>query len=69
MSDPNKRAVIYRMVMDKHVCPFGLKSKHLLKTKGYRIEDHWLTSREKTDAFKREHGVDTTPQTFIAGQR
>lgn len=69
MSDPNKRAVIHRMVMDKHVCPFGLKSKHLLKSKGYRIEDHRLTSREETEAFKREHGVQTTPQTFIAGQR
>ncbi|KHK91323.1 MauE/DoxX family redox-associated membrane protein [Novosphingobium malaysiense] len=69
MSDPNKQAVLYRMVMEKHVCPYGLKSKHLLRHRGYDVEDHWLTTREKTDAFKEEHDVQTTPQTFIAGQR
>ena len=26
-----KTAVLYRMVMDKHICPFGLKSRDLLK--------------------------------------
>ncbi len=25
-----KTAVLHRMVMDKHVCPYGLKSKYLL---------------------------------------
>jgi len=62
-------AVLYRMVMDKHVCPWGLRAKHLLKSEGYRVEDHHLTTREETDAFKAEHGVTTTPQTFIDGQR
>jgi Glutaredoxin and related proteins len=69
MHDPNKKAVLYRMVMDKHVCPFGLKSRQLLKIHGYEIEDHWLTTREETDAFKARHSVNTTPQTFISGQR
>lgn len=63
------RAVLYRMVMDKHVCPYGLKAKWLLERKGYEIEDHHLTTREETDAFKREHGVETTPQVFIGGER
>ncbi|MBP0614465.1 glutaredoxin [Jiella sp. KSK16Y-1] len=57
------------MVMEKHVCPFGLKSKDLLEREGYAVEDHWLTTREETDAFKDEHDVETTPQTFIEGER
>jgi len=64
-SDPTKQATLYRMVMDKHVCPFGLKSLDLLKREGYEVEDKWLTSREQTDAFKEQHDVETTPQTFI----
>jgi glutaredoxin len=64
-----KTAVLHRMVMDKHVCPYGLKSKYLLESQGYRVEDHWLTTREETDAFKAKHGVRTTPQTFIDGSR
>ncbi len=66
---PPKTAALYRMVMEKHVCPFGLKSKALLESEGYSVEDHWLTTREQTEAFKREHDVDTTPQTFIGGVR
>jgi glutaredoxin len=64
-----RHAVLYRMVMDKHVCPYGLKARDLLQRQGYRVEDHWLTSREVTDAFKAEHGVKTTPQIFIGGER
>lgn len=62
-------AVIHRMVMDKHVCPWGLKALHLLRKRGYAVDDRWLTTREQTDAFKAEHGVATTPQVFIDGQR
>jgi glutaredoxin len=62
-------ATLYRMVMDKHVCPWGLKARHLLRNRGYRVDDRWLTTREQTDAFKAEHDVNTTPQTFIAGVR
>ncbi|MEF2552850.1 glutaredoxin [Aurantimonas sp. A2-1-M11] len=67
-SEP-RRATLYRMVMDTHVCPYGLKAKDLLRRQGYAVEDKWLTSREATDAFKAEHGVKTTPQTFIDGER
>ena len=63
------KAVIYRMVMPKHTCPYGLKAVHLLKRAGYEVEDHHLTTREETDAFKVKHGVQTTPQIFIGGQR
>lgn len=64
-----KTATIYRMVMPEHLCPFGLKSVHLLKRKGYKIDDHWLTTRDENEAFKAEHEVKTTPQTFIGGKR
>lgn len=64
-----KKADLYRMVMPMHVCPFGLKAKDLLRREGYTIEDHWLHTREETDAFKAKHGVTTTPQTFIGGER
>ena len=68
-SPPIKRATLHRMVMANHVCPFGLKAKHLLEMQGYTVDDRWLTTRAETDAFKAEHDVRTTPQTFIDGAR
>jgi len=64
-----KTAKLYRMVMDKHVCPYGTRSKYMLERRGFSVEDHHLTTREETDAFKEKHGVATTPQTFIDGER
>jgi glutaredoxin len=68
MTAPRK-AILYRMVMSQHVCPFGLKTKALLRRHGFDVEDHWLKSRAETDAFKAHHKVETTPQTFIDGVR
>lgn len=68
-SDVARSAILYRMVMPGHVCPFGLKARHLLKSRGYQVEDHHLTSRDAVDAFKARHGVATTPQVFIGGER
>lgn len=64
-----KHATLYRMVMPDHICPFGLKSRALLKRKGYSIDDHKLRSREDVEAVKKEFQVDTTPQTFIGDKR
>lgn len=64
-----KTATIHRMVMERHVCPYGLKAKHLLRREGFDVDDRWLTSSEQTEAFKTEHGVRTTPQIFIDGER
>lgn len=64
-----RSAELYRMVMPGHICPYGLKAKHLLRGQGYTVDDHHLTTRAETDAFKFEHGVTTTPQTFIDGKR
>ncbi|NTB87906.1 glutaredoxin [Agrobacterium tumefaciens] len=64
-----KKAVIHRMVMPGHTCPYGLKAKYLLERAGYEVEDHHLETREETEAFKKEHDVATTPQVFIDGRR
>lgn len=63
------RAVLYRMATPDHLCPYGQKSRYLLQKEGFEVEDHLLTSREETDAFKQKHGVETTPQTWIEGER
>lgn len=68
MSTP-RTATLYRMVMPTHTCPYGLKAKDLLRRKGYAVEDRWLRTREEVDAFKAEHGVKTTPQVFVGGER
>ena len=73
-SDPvtaatGKTAVLYRMVMPGHTCPFGLKAKSLLERKGFTVEDRHITTREQQDAIKAEYDVKTTPQTFIDGER
>jgi glutaredoxin len=65
----SKKATVYRMVMDKHICPYGLKTLDLLKDEGYEVEDNHLSSREETDQFKETHDIQTTPQTFIDDKR
>jgi glutaredoxin len=70
MNAPARRhAVLYRMVMPEHTCPFGLKARDLLRRQGYTVDDRWLTTREQVNVFKAEHGVATTPQTFVDGVR
>lgn len=64
-----KTAELYRMVMPDHLCPYGLKAKALLQRTGFEVEDHHLTTHKETEAFEREHGVETTPQVFIGGVR
>ena len=63
------QATLHRMVMPGHTCPYGLKAKHLLKRRGFAVDDRWLETRAEVDAFKAEHGVQTTPQTFVDGVR
>ena len=68
-ADSPKSATLYRMVMPEHLCPWGLKTKDLLRRKGYTVEDRWLTTKAENEAFKAKHGVKTTPQVFIGGKR
>lgn len=69
MEKNKKKAIIYRMVMKEHICPYGMKSVWLLRHYGFDVEDNWLTTQEETDAFREKHNVKTTPQTFIGGER
>jgi glutaredoxin len=64
-----KRAIIFRMVMSNHLCPFGLKSLDALKHAGYDIIDRHITTQDENKLVKETLGVKTTPQTFIDGQR
>ncbi|MBZ9648388.1 glutaredoxin [Sphingobium sp. 3R8] len=68
-TDARTGASLYRMVMPGHTCPYGVKARWLLGRHGYAVDDHWLTTRAETDAFKVQHDVRTTPQIFIDGQR
>lgn len=69
MTTQKKQADLYRMVTSEHTCPYGLKALYLLRSKGYEVEDHRLTTKEETEKFKEKHGVSTTPQVFIDGVR
>ena len=66
---PSRTAILYRMKLPDHECPYGLRAKQLLEDAGYEVDDRLLTSREDVDAFKREQGVETTPIIFIGDER
>lgn len=63
-----KTAVLYRMVLPEHTCPYGVRAKELLEESGIDFEDCILGSREEVEAFKQEHGVATTPLVLIDGE-
>lgn len=65
----DRSATLYRMVLPEHTCPFGVRAKKLLDQHGFKVEEHILGSREEVESFKGEHGVQTTPQIFIGGER
>ena len=57
IASESRTAILYRMVMLGHICPWGVKALHLLKSKGFTVEDHPLTTPEATEAYKAEHNV------------
>lgn len=64
-----RKVVLYRMKLPDHECPYGLLAKRMLDDANLPFDDRLLTSREEVDAFQEQHGVDTTPQVFIDGER
>ncbi len=64
-----RSATLYRMVLQDHECPFGVRAKQMLESQGFDVEEHILGTREEVDAFQAEHQVTTTPQVFIDGER
>jgi glutaredoxin 3 len=65
----DRKAILYRMVLPDHECPFGVRAAQMLDAHGFKVEENLLRSRDKVDAFKEEHGVAKTPQIFIDGER
>ena len=64
-----RTATLYRMKLPTHECPYGLIASRMLDDAGFEVDEHLLTSREQVEEFKSEHGVSTTPQVFIDGER
>ena len=69
MNEDSREAVLYRMILPEHTCPFGVRAKEMLEAGGYEVDDRILRSREEVDRFEEEQGVATTPQVFIGGER
>ena len=61
--------VLYRMILPDHTCPFGVRAAQMLDDAGVQFDDRILRSRQETDAFEEEHGVETTPQLFVDDER
>ncbi|WP_423142409.1 glutaredoxin family protein [Parablastomonas sp. CN1-191] len=68
MTDTAKHAVLTRMVLPDHVCPYGKAALELLNEQGFEVEDRQLTTRAETDAFMAEKGLETTPLIEIDGK-
>ena len=64
-----RTAILYRMVLPDHTCPFGVRAKALLEQAELQVDDRVLRSREEVDALEAKLGVDTTPQVFIGDQK
>lgn len=65
----SRQATIYRMILPDHECPFGRRAKEMLDQQGFEVEEHILKSRDEVDAFKKEHGLSTTPLIFIDDEK
>jgi glutaredoxin len=66
---PNRTAILYRMKLPDHECPYGVRARQMLEDAGYEIDDRLLTSREEVEEFKQKQGVETTPVIFIGDER
>ncbi len=60
-------AVIFRLVKGEHICPFGLKALHLLKSR-YHVIDCPIKNDDEATLVKTTLNVKTTPQIFINKQ-
>ena len=65
----SRTAVLYRMILPDHTCPFGVRAKQMLEQDGFTVDDTVLGSRSEVDAFKEAQGVQTTPLVFIGDER
>ena len=63
-----RTAILYRMVLPEHTCPFGVRAKEQLEAAGFEIEEHILRTREEVDAVQEEFSMSTTPVVIIDGE-
>ena len=63
-----RTAILTRMVLPGHECPFGVRAKAMLEQAGFEIDERILATREEVDAFKQERGIATTPLVEIDGE-
>ena len=64
-----RKATLFRMALPDHVCPYGLRARHLLDSHGYDVAEHVLRTRMEVDEFKAKWEIDTTPLVLINGER
>jgi glutaredoxin 3 len=64
-----RNIILYRMATPEKICPYSLKAKVLIETKGYAFEDVILKTRAEIDEFKAKHNLQTTPLIFIDGEK
>lgn len=56
-------------IYHKDGCPFAAKAIKLLDRHNIPYRVHVFSDQTEEDLFKEEHGVTTTPQIFLDGQR
>ena len=61
-------AILYRMVLPEHTCPFGVRAKAMLEQAGFDVDDRVLSTRADVELLKNKLGVRTTPQIFIGDE-
>ena len=64
-----RKAILHRMVLPDHECPYGVRAKQMLDEAGFEVEEHILSTREEVELFKDEHDLSTTPLIIIDGQQ
>lgn len=61
------KAELYRMVMEDHICPYGLKARNLIERKGLKLVDHKLRTDQQVDEVREKYHVKKTPLVLIDG--
>lgn len=57
------------MALTHRTCAFGVQAKQMLEAAGFEADDRILSSRPQVERFKTEQELETTPQSYIDGER
>ena len=52
MSD-RRLAILYRMVLPDHTCPYGVRAKQMLEEAGHEVEDRISSLARRSMRFKK----------------